>query len=206
VPKATLFISGAIIEANHPIELYTFNCLFDSSLHVTVRHRLQHRLEFGEVFLDHTGALDDLDYVEADGLAEGSALPHRHHVTNVDVPEAGAEVHGKVLVALLEALVLAHVVQVVAADDDRALHLHLEHDARQDATTDGHVAGEWTFLVDVRPLDSFSGSLEAKANALDMTGHLHSLADNYVLLFVEEDSGLLLKRSLGLLRHRGPIL
>lgn len=37
--------------------------------------------------------------------------------------------HGHVLVALLEAVVLADVVQVVAADDDGALHLHLGHHA-----------------------------------------------------------------------------
>ena len=60
---------------------------------------------------------------------------------------------GEVLVALLKALVLAHVVQVVAADDDRPLHLHLEDDAGEDAATDRHVARERTLLVDVRPLD-----------------------------------------------------
>jgi len=44
-------------------------------------------------------------------------------------PEAGGEVHGHVLVALLEAVVLADVVQVVPTDDDGALHLHLGHHA-----------------------------------------------------------------------------
>lgn len=37
--------------------------------------------------------------------------------------------HGHVLVALLKAVVLADVVQVITADDDRALHLHLGHHA-----------------------------------------------------------------------------
>ncbi len=60
--------------------------------------------------------------------------------------------HGHVLVALLEAVVLADVVQVVAADDDGSLHLHLEHDARQDAPADGHVPRERALLVDVRAL------------------------------------------------------
>lgn len=43
----------------------------------------------------------------------------------LDTPEAGGEVHRHVLVALLKAVVLADVVQVVPADDDGALHLHL---------------------------------------------------------------------------------
>lgn len=43
----------------------------------------------------------------------------------LDAPEAGGEVHRHVLVALLKAVVLADVVQVIAADDDGALHLHL---------------------------------------------------------------------------------
>lgn len=48
--------------------------------------------------------------------------PGRQHT-----PEAGGQVHGHVLVALLKAVVLADVVQVIAADDDGALHLHLGH-------------------------------------------------------------------------------
>ena len=47
-------------------------------------------------------------------------------------------------------LVLLDVVQVVATDDDGALHLGGLDDARQDATADGHVAGEGALLVDVR--------------------------------------------------------
>ena len=56
-------------------------------------------------------------------------------------------------VALLEAVVLAHVVQEVASDDDRAHHLVLDHHAAKDASADGHLTGERTFLVDVSALD-----------------------------------------------------
>lgn len=57
-------------------------------------------------------------------------------------------------VALLETVVLLDVVQIVSADDDRPLHLHLLDDAGQDATANRHVTGERAFLVDVR---SFNG-------------------------------------------------
>ena len=43
-------------------------------------------LELRECLLDDPGALDDLDDIEADRLAEWSTLPHRHHITDVDVP------------------------------------------------------------------------------------------------------------------------
>lgn len=44
--------------------------------------------------------------------------------------------HGHVAVSLLKPVVLADVVQVVPADHDGALHLHLLHDASEDAATD----------------------------------------------------------------------
>ena len=63
---------------------------------------------------------------------------------------------GHVLVTFLESLVLADVVKVVASDDDRTLHLHLNDDTSEDATADAHVARERTLLVNVSPLDRLS--------------------------------------------------
>lgn len=54
-----------------------------------------------------------------------------------------------VLVPLLKSVVLLAVVEVLAADHDGPLHLHLQHDARQDAAADADVAGERALLVDV---------------------------------------------------------
>lgn len=58
-----------------------------------------------------------------------------------------------VLVPLFESLVFANVVQVVASDDNRSLHLHLLHDAFQDSSPDSHVACERALLVDVSAID-----------------------------------------------------
>lgn len=54
-----------------------------------------------------------------------------------------------VLVALFESVVLLDVVQVVSSDDNSPVHLHLGDDTGQNAATDGHVASEGTFLVNV---------------------------------------------------------
>lgn len=59
--------------------------------------------------------------MHASSRARQGTARHTH------TPEARGQVHGHVLVALLEAIVLADVVQVIPADDDRALHLHLGH-------------------------------------------------------------------------------
>lgn len=53
-------------------------------------------------------------------LCTATAAPRGLHA-----PEAGGEMHRHVLMALLKAVVLADVVQVVPADDNGALHLHL---------------------------------------------------------------------------------
>lgn len=52
-------------------------------------------------------------------------------------------------VSLLKPVVFRQVVEVVAADHDGALHLHLLHDSGEDAATDRHVAGERALLVNV---------------------------------------------------------
>lgn len=57
--------------------------------------------------------------------------------------------HAHVSVSLLEAIVLADKMQIVATNDDCSLHLHFANDASEDSTTDGAHAGEGTFLVDV---------------------------------------------------------
>jgi len=64
-------------------------------------------------------------------------------------PEARAQMHRKVLVAFLEAIVFPHVVEIVASDDDRSLHFHLHHNTSQDTAANAHVTSEWTFLVNV---------------------------------------------------------
>lgn len=48
-------------------------------------------------------------------------------ITSLQLPEAGGQVHRHVLVALLKAIVLPDVVEIVPADDNGPLHLHLGH-------------------------------------------------------------------------------
>ena len=52
---------------------------------------------------------------------------------------------------LLKAILLSDVIEIVPADDNGPLHLHLRDDTRQDLTSDGDVTSEGAFLVYVVP-------------------------------------------------------
>jgi len=94
-------------------------------------------------------------------------------------------VHGHVLVAFLEARVFLDVVEIVATDDARALHLHLRDDPRQDTTADRHVPRERTLLVDVRPRRRLFRGLEAETNAFHISEWL------FRLLFTDSKNAVL---------------
>jgi len=66
-----------------------------------------------------------------------------------------------VLVALLVTVVLLDVMEVIAADDDGALHLVGHYNTTQQLATDGNVASPGALLVDVGALLRVKGCLEA---------------------------------------------
>jgi hypothetical protein len=90
-------------------------------------------------------------------------------------------VRGDVAVSLLETVVLLDVVQVVAANDDGALHLRGVHNALQNAAADADVASERALLVDVGALNGLLGGLEAQTDVAAqretrMSSHTRKLA------------------------------
>ena len=79
-------------------------------------------------------------------LAQRPALADRHLVTLLHT-ECRADVRRQVLVPPLVTRVLGHEVQVLPADDERAVHLGGDDGASQDTTADGDQAGEGALLV-----------------------------------------------------------
>lgn len=106
-------------------------------------------------------SLGDLEHIESHSLAQGPALSNCDNVSDLYIPETGGQVHRHVLVTLLKAIVLSDVMEIVPADDNGPLHLHLRHDTRQDPTSDGDVTSEGAFLVYVGTLNSLFRRLEA---------------------------------------------
>ena len=81
-------------------------------------------LEKNELLLGGTKYLvrGNLENVEADGLAQRSALADGDDISFLD-SETWADVDGDVSVSLLESVVLLDVVEIVSSDDDSASHL-----------------------------------------------------------------------------------
>lgn len=99
----------------------------------------------------------------------------------------------QILMTLLITIVLFHIVQVVASNDDGALHLGGHYDTTENTTADGDISSEGTLLVNIGTTDGLLGGLEAKANVLVPAGSL-ALGDD--TLIVQEDGLLLLETAL----------
>ena len=70
----------------------------------------------------------------------------------------------QVSVPLLVPVVFGDVVKVVPPDDDGPVHFGGNDDALEDLASDGDVAGEGAFLIDVVAFDGLLGGLEAKSH------------------------------------------
>lgn len=94
------------------------------------------------------------------------ALSNGNDITSLDAHKGGGAVSSNVLVALLITVVLWNKVEVIATQNDGALHLGADHSACKNATADGDVASERALLVNVSTSDGLLGSLETKTHAL----------------------------------------
>lgn len=79
-------------------------------------------------------------------LGERSALADGNLVTVLNT-ESGRDVCGKVLVPALITSVLGNEVEVLAADDERAVHLGRDNGASKDTAADGDETSERALLV-----------------------------------------------------------
>ncbi len=94
---------------------------------------------------DHTHTFHPVGEMNAPALSDGD------DVALLD-EEGRRAVRGEGLVALLVAAVLGDVAEVVAAEDNGAVHLGGDDDALEDAAADADIAGEGALLVDVGAL------------------------------------------------------
>jgi hypothetical protein len=119
--------------------------------------RIAVHLEHAELLLDVHGLLCgaclDLEHVEAHGLGQRAALANSDNISLLD-GEGRGQVSRDVAMTFLVTLVLAHVVQVVTAHDNGALHLVGDHETLEDAAADRNVAGVRALLVYVSAINS----------------------------------------------------
>jgi len=105
-------------------------------------------------------------------------------------------VSSDVLVTLLESTVLLDIVQVISANDDRLRHLCADAHSLEHASSDAHVSGERTFLVNVVSILGRSGGLETKTDVTVESRLLSFSLGKNSLLGTDEDGRLFHVRSL----------
>ena len=74
------------------------------------------------------GPLGHLWGVEIDGLVQGPALVDGDDISDLGIPEAAGQVHGQVLVPLLEPVVLSDIVEITTSYENGHVRLHLGDD------------------------------------------------------------------------------
>ena len=123
---------------------------------------MEDQSEEHELFSDITDDLvgDDFQNVETDGLAERSAFTDNNDVTFLD-SESWWAVDWDVSVSFFVSIVFGNVMKVISSDDDGSLHFGWDADTLEDSSSDGDVAGEGAFLINVGGFDGFLGGSEA---------------------------------------------
>ena len=66
-------------------------------------------------------------------------------------------------------IVFGDVVEVISSDDDGSLHFGGDADTLEDSSSNGDVAGEGTFLINVGGFDGLFGSSESESDVLEIS-------------------------------------
>ena len=106
----------------------------------------------------------DSEHVEPDGLAEWSALTYGDDVADLRSCEGWTQVCWQVVMSLLKSVVLFDVMEVISSQNDSSLHLVRQHDTFEDSSSDTHVRGEWTLLINVVAIPGIKWRLETYTN------------------------------------------
>lgn len=80
--------------------------------------------------------------------------------------------HGRVLVAFLEAFVLSPAAEEVSVDDSGLWRLHPGHHTRQNPPSDGDIGTQGAFLVNTGALGGLLGHLETQADVFIVSWEL----------------------------------
>ena len=156
-------------------------------------------LELLEALL-RSRSFGDLQDIKSHCFTERPAFSNSYYISDLYVPEARTKMYAHVTMTFLKTVVLSDVVEIIPTYDNGPLHLHLLHDASENASSDRNVASEWAFLVNVSSFKSLPRCFETKT---DIAAVSHGLPPfrAQTFLSVKKDRRLLLKRTLGLISH-----
>ena len=74
-----------------------------------------------------------------------------------------------VSVSLFISVILGNVVKVISSDNDGSLHFSGDANTLEDSASDGDVAGEGAFLIDVGGFNGLFGGSEAESDVLEVS-------------------------------------
>lgn len=92
--------------------------------------------------------------IETNSLRNRTALANRYYIAFLDT-ETRADMGSHVGVTLFITFVLGNILKVIAANDDRTLHLVFEYYATKDTTTDSNSSSEWALEINICTILSF---------------------------------------------------
>ena len=126
----------------------------------------------------------NLEEVEANSLAEGSAFSNQSNVTDLNV-EGGRTVDGDVFVSFFISVVFGDIVKVISSDDDGSLHFGADDNSLEDLSSDGDSTSEGTFFINIVSLDGFLGSFEVESNIFVVSDSATGLLTHQFLVVQE---------------------
>ncbi len=144
---------------------------------------------------------NDFQNIEMNGLAKWSAFTDHNNVSFLDCKSWWA-VNWDVSVSLFVSVVLWNVVKIISSDDNGSLHFCWDADSLENFTSDGNVAGEWTFFINIGSFNGLFGSFESKPNIFDVSDTRCGLFGKEFFT-VQEDGFLFLEWSFGLNVKKG---
>lgn len=102
-----------------------------------------------------------------------------------------------VSVSLFVSVVLWNVVKIISSDDNGSLHFSGDADTLENFSSDGYVAGEWAFLINIGWFDGLFGGSESKSDVFKISNSWGGFFSEE-FFSVQEDVFLFLEWSFGL--------
>jgi hypothetical protein len=78
-------------------------------------------------------------------------------------------VNWEVSVSFLVSVIFGNIVKIISSDDDGLLHLCGDDDTLEDFPSNGDVAGEGAFFINICGFDSLLGSSEPETDVLEIS-------------------------------------
>ena len=117
---------------------------------------------------------NNLQNIESNSLGNGSALSSNNNISFSYV-ESGRDVNGDISVTLFISVVFGCEMHIISTDNNSSVHFGRNHESLDDSSSNGNVAGERAFLIDIMTFAGFFGGLESQTDVFPVSDSLGGL-------------------------------